>query len=164
LSNLGLVATLEILAREFAERSGLQVHCALQPVRLGASADLVVYRLVQEAITNITKYAKAHEVWITLSSQGGWVDISVRDDGVGFDPARVGATAHGLLGMRYRVEAESGTLELLSATGQGTQIHARLPQAADTAAELAADSAADSASALTADTAADPPAEEGAKP
>ncbi len=138
LGNLGLVATLEILAREFSERSGLPVHCALQPVRLSASADLVVYRLVQEAITNITKYAKAREVWITLSGHGEWVDISVRDDGVGFDPARVAATAHGLLGMRYRVEAEFGVLELLSAPGQGTQIRARLPQAGTASPEPAA--------------------------
>jgi signal transduction histidine kinase len=130
LSNLGLMPTLEILAREFAERSGLQVHCELQPVHLTPSADLVVYRLVQEAITNITKYARARQVWLDVAERDGWVEASVRDDGVGFDPRRVAATAHGLLGMRYRVEAESGTLDLVSAPGQGTQIRARLPRAA----------------------------------
>jgi signal transduction histidine kinase len=130
LSNLGLVATLEIQAREFAERSGLEVHCELQPVRQSANADLMVYRLVQEAITNITKYAKARNVWIRLGSRDGWVEVSVRDDGVGFDPGRLSAGAHGLLGMRYRVEAELGTLALQSAPGQGTLVRARLPERA----------------------------------
>jgi len=68
LSNLGLVATLEILAREFAEHSGVEVHCALEPVELEASAELMVYRLVQEAITNITKYAQASHVWVSLGA------------------------------------------------------------------------------------------------
>ena len=54
LSNLGLVATLEILAREFADHSGVDVQCALEPVDLDVDAELMVYRLVQEAITNIT--------------------------------------------------------------------------------------------------------------
>jgi signal transduction histidine kinase len=69
LSNLGLVATLEILAREFEEQSGVQVHCALTPVNLQPSAELMVYRLVQEAITNIAKYANAKNVWVTLGAQ-----------------------------------------------------------------------------------------------
>jgi signal transduction histidine kinase len=130
LSNLGLVATLEILAREFAEQSGLQVHCKLEPVQLEADAELVVYRLVQEAITNITKYAKAKQVWVTLASREGRVDISVRDDGIGFDTSAQSASAHGLVGMRYRVEAEGGTLALQSSPGQGTLIQVSLPESA----------------------------------
>ena len=59
LGNLGLVATLEILAREFAEQSNIAVECSLSPVKLDANAELMVYRLVQEAITNISKYAGA---------------------------------------------------------------------------------------------------------
>ena len=70
LGNLGLVAALEILAREFAEQSGIAVHHALEPVPLEADAELVVYRLVQEAITNIAKYAKAKQVWVSLSAAG----------------------------------------------------------------------------------------------
>ncbi len=132
LSNLGLVVTLEIAAREFGERSGIAVHCTFEPVRLGESAELVVYRLVQEAITNITKYAQAHNVWLTLADQGDHVEVSVRDDGVGFDPLSQRPTAHGLVGMRYRVEAEHGTLTVVSAPGQGTRIRVNLPQAAAT--------------------------------
>lgn len=129
LSHLGLVATLDIQAREFAERSGLVVECALNPVTLDADAELVVYRVVQEAITNITKYAKAGHVWISLTAHEGRVHVSVRDDGVGFDTRRQPEPAHGLVGMRYRVEAERGTLSVVSAPGQGTTILVMLPQA-----------------------------------
>ena len=124
------MVTLEIAAREFAERSGIVVHCALEPVRLGETADLVVYRLVQEAITNITKYARARNVWLTLCDRGDHVEVSVRDDGVGFDPQSQRPSAHGLVGMRYRAEAEHGTLTVVSAPGRGTLIRVSLPQAA----------------------------------
>lgn len=128
LANLGLVATLEILGREFAKTAGIPVHCALQPVRLAPNAELVVYRLVQEATTNIAKYARAGNVWFSLAAEQGTVEVSVRDDGVGFDAERTSNKAHGLLGMRFRVEAEAGTLELVSSPGQGTLVRARLPE------------------------------------
>jgi len=129
LSNLGLVATLEILARDFAEQSGVEVQCALTPVPLGATAELVVYRVVQEAITNIAKYARARNVWLTLASNDGQAEVSVRDDGVGFDAHVKPVSAYGLLGMRFRVEAVGGTLALESAPGQGALVRVRLPQA-----------------------------------
>jgi signal transduction histidine kinase len=128
LSNLGLVATLEILVREYADRSGVQVHCALQPVELKASADLVVYRMVQEAITNITKYAQTRNVWVELWKRDGRVEVSVRDDGVGFDSTVHRGSAYGLVGMRFRVEAEGGVLTVESNPGKGTLIRARLPE------------------------------------
>ena len=123
------MVTLEIAAREFSQRSGIAVHCAFAPVRLGESAELVVYRLVQEAITNITKYAQARNVWLMLADHGDHVEVSVRDDGVGFDPQSQRPTAHGLMGMRYRAEAEHGSLTVVSAPGQGTLIRVSLPQA-----------------------------------
>jgi len=134
LSNLGLLAALEILTREFAEQSGLTVHNALEPVPLDADAELVVYRLVQEAFTNIAKYAKAKQVWVRLATLADQVQVSVRDDGVGFDTGKQPGTAHGLKGMRFRVEAEGGTLALQSAPGQGTLIQVSLPAVATVAA------------------------------
>ena len=130
LSNLGLVAALEILAREFTQNTGVAVHCALTPVRLAVSAELVVYRLVQEAITNITKYAKAQQVWVEMAAQDGRVRVTVRDDGLGFDTGAQPASAYGLVGMHYRIEAEQGQLSVLSAPGQGTTIQAFLPESA----------------------------------
>ena len=137
LSNLGLLATLEILAREFAEQSGIAVHCAFEPVTLEADAELVVYRLAQEAITNITKYARARQVWLGVAAHDGHVEVSVRDDGVGFDTSVQPNSAHGLLGMRYRVEAEGGTMAVVSAAGAGTEIRVSLPQSLLSEATLA---------------------------
>jgi len=128
LANLGLVPTLEILAREFADRAGFAVHCDLEPVRLSPAAELVVYRLVQESITNISKHANAHEVWLRLGAEGGRVMVSVRDDGVGFDPVSSLPSAYGLVGMRFRVESEGGTLSVESALGQGTTVRVSLPE------------------------------------
>jgi signal transduction histidine kinase len=130
LANLGLVATLEILAREFTERSGVKVHCALQPVRLASGAELVVYRVVQEAITNISKYAQASQVWLGMTGADGRVEITIRDDGVGFDPGRRTQSVYGLVGMRFRVEAAGGTLAVESAPGQGSLIRVSLPASA----------------------------------
>ena len=105
----------------------MEVECDLQPVTLKPSAELTVYRLVQEAFTNIAKYAKAKHVSVKLLPGDGVADISVRDDGVGFDTAVRRASTHGLLGMRYRVEAEGGRFKLESAPGQGTLVSATLP-------------------------------------
>lgn len=127
LSNLGLIAALDILAREFADRSGIVVEQALEPVVLTQSAELTVYRLVQEGLTNVGKYAKAQHVTIELRVDGACVHVGVRDDGVGFDPEAPQASSHGLFGMRYRVEAEGGHLEIDSAPGRGTYVRAVLP-------------------------------------
>ena len=130
LSNLGLLATLEIMADEFAEQSGIEVHCTLEAVPLTPASELMVYRLVQEAITNIRKYARASHVWITLANHDTQVEVSVRDDGVGFDSRVKRIAAHGLLGMRFRVEAEGGTLAVESTPGTGTLIRVALPKPA----------------------------------
>ncbi len=128
LSNLGPVPTLEILASEFTERSGMAVSCGLTPVALETKTVRVVCRLVQEAIANFTKYAQAHQVGISLALQGERDEVSVRDDGVGFDTRRQGGSNFGLRGMRYRIEAEGGTLRLVSAPGQSTRIEVSLPK------------------------------------
>ena len=127
LSNLGLAATLEIQAREFADATGVKVSCALAPVELEPASELITYRLVQEAITNITKYASARHVWIELAPRGDMVEVSVRDDGVGFDPRARRASAYGLVGMRFRVEACGGKLTIDSTPDQGTSVRAILP-------------------------------------
>ncbi len=129
LSHLGLVVTLEILLREFSERSGLKVHTALSAVPLRPEAELVVYRMVQEAINNIAKHARARQVWVTLALHKGQVQIGVRDDGTGFDSRLPPRSAFGLAGMRFRIEAEYGALQVTSLPGQGTSIEATLPAA-----------------------------------
>lgn len=141
LSNLGLVAALDILVREFSERSGIPIDKQLETVSLSPAAELTVYRLVQEALTNITKYAKARHVTVELAAREDRVHVCVRDDGVGFDPLSTGASSHGLFGMRYRVEAEGGQLAIDTAPGAGTRIGATLP-CHQPATEATADAAA----------------------
>jgi signal transduction histidine kinase len=131
LSNLGLVAALEILVREWSQRANTPLESTLEPVRLRASGELTVYRLVQEALTNISKYAQATEVEVRMFANAGIVHVSVRDNGIGFDTAAQHASAHGLLGMRYRLETEGGELRLESTPGQGTLIQADLPESSD---------------------------------
>lgn len=125
LSNLGLVPALEILTREFGQRSGLHITTNLEPALLDETIQLTVYRLVQESLTNIARYAQAHSVDISLLSYKDYVLVTVHDDGLGFDPQAVQSSSHGLQGMRHRVEASGGRLDI-NATN-GTTISATLP-------------------------------------
>lgn len=127
LSNLGLVASLEILGREFAERSGIQVQMALEPVIMDESRQLTIYRMVQESLTNIGKYAEATEATIVLKNYANHVIVEVADNGKGFEPRRVHPSTHGLAGMRHRVEAARGRLTISSTPGRGTRLSAMLP-------------------------------------
>ena len=127
LNNLGLKAALEILCAEFAERSELAVETQIEELPLDDAGKLTVYRLVQEALTNVAKYASAATVHVSLAAQGGWAVVAVRDDGVGFDPNAAQTAAHGLAGMRFRVQSAKGRLKIKSRPGQGTTIQARLP-------------------------------------
>ena len=128
LSNLGLVASLDILLREFGERSRLKIDSALEPVDLNEARDLTIYRMVQESLTNIGKYAQASHVSVMLKNYVYHVEVSVTDDGTGFDPSAVPQASHGLMGMRHRIEACGGRLDINSAPGRGTRITATIPR------------------------------------
>jgi signal transduction histidine kinase len=130
LANLGLTASLEILAREFSERSGIEVAASVEEVELDEHAQLTTYRIVQESLTNVGKYAEARQVGISLRDYRDHVEIEVRDDGRGFDVRAIKPTTHGLAGMRHRVEAAGGRLTLSSQPGNGTRIVATLPKPA----------------------------------
>ena len=128
LSHLGLVASLEILAREFGQRADLSITTDLENVDLGGSAQLTVYRLVQESLTNIGKYAEATQIVISLLNMDGYITVEVRDNGKGFDSNAVNPNSHGLTGMRHRVEAGGGRLTVTTSHGAGTKITAVLPK------------------------------------
>ncbi len=127
LANLGLTASLEILAREFSERSGVDVDTSLEPVDLDDANQLTVYRLVQESLTNIAKYAQASHAQIEVRAYPNHVDVSVRDDGKGFDATGIRPSTHGLAGMRHRVEAAGGRFKVDTQPGSGTRVAAVLP-------------------------------------
>jgi signal transduction histidine kinase len=129
LSNLGLTTALEILAREFGERSGIEVTANLEPVELPESTQLTVYRIVQESLTNIGKYAKASHVLVSVHNYPTYVTVQIQDDGEGFEPNSMRPNSHGLAGMRHRVEAAGGRLTVSSELGKGTAISAVIPLA-----------------------------------
>ena len=119
--------TLQILAREFSEASGVEVTSDLAPVALDPATELTVYRVVQEAITNIGKHAGAGRVWLSMGARDGRGEVVVRDAGGGFAPGAPRRSAYGLVGMRFRVEAAGGTLTVGSAPGRGTHLTLSLP-------------------------------------
>lgn len=128
LKNLGLSASLEILAREFGSSTGIAVTTQLEDVDLDEGAQLTVYRVTQESLNNMSKYAKATEARIIMLDCVGDVMVAVRDNGDGFEPAAVGTSSHGLAGMHHRVGACGGQLTISSATGRGTLLVAVLPK------------------------------------
>ena len=130
LANLGLQRTLEIQCREFAARAEIRVQADIADLRLDAERALAIYRVVQEALTNVSKYARASLVQVQLQRAGDRVMLRVQDDGCGFDPSRVQPGSHGLAGMRFRVRSCGGELTLRSAPGAGSTIEATMPMTA----------------------------------
>jgi len=137
LANLGLTAALEILAREFSERSGIEVASSLENVELDEQAQLTVYRTVQESLTNIGKYADATQVDIRVHDYTNHVEVEIHDNGQGFDMRAAKPSTHGLAGMRHRVEAAGGRLVVQSQPGGGTRIMASMPKVPATVAATA---------------------------
>ncbi len=127
LSSLGLQPALQILCGEFRQRSELDVQTDLAPLRLQPDSEITFYRVLQESLTNISKYAQARRVRISLRQVDDEAVLSIDDDGQGFDTRTVALHARGLAGMRFRLESCAGSLEVQSRPGQGTQVVARVP-------------------------------------
>ena len=128
LDDFGLVAALERLTESFAEQSRIPVdfQSALPPQRLPEEVETALYRIVQESLTNVVKHAHASRVSVLLTRRNGSVAAVVEDDGRGFDLSEVPDGGFGLLGMRERVAALGGRLELESGES-GTTIVAEVP-------------------------------------
>jgi signal transduction histidine kinase len=128
LETLGLVAALQDLSESWEERTGIGCvfHHEGQVESLGEAIDIAVYRITQEALTNVTRHARASAVRVRLSRAGESLTLVIQDDGRGVDAARA-SEGLGLLGARERAAALGGTLELQSAPGAGVRIALRLP-------------------------------------
>ena len=125
----GISSAIEWQARRFEARTHIpclvQVPEHLPP--LGASKEVGLFRILQEALTNVMRHAQAHTVELTLSVQGRELCLSISDDGQGFVPAGGRPTSFGLVGMRERVLMLGGTLALHSVPGEGTTLTVRVP-------------------------------------
>jgi len=132
LDDLGLATALHALARR-CRTDDLSVECELSPPEpvLGTDLDTTVYRLIQEALTNITKHAHARLAKVSLLIEGRQITVRVQDDGVGFDPAKQSA-GYGLVGLRERVTLAHGTLSTES-SGAGTTVLATFPRSSGAA-------------------------------
>ncbi len=128
----GLTGALKLYGDAFAKQAGINVSVDAQvDERPTPEVETIVYRITQEALTNVAKHAQARHVWIRLAAGERAVDLTIRDDGVGFDPeqaARLLKDGHfGLVGMRERAEMGGGRLDLDSRPDHGTTIHVTLP-------------------------------------
>lgn len=129
LDHLGLWAALEALLTDFQQRSGLRCHydCAphIEQCRLGREAEIALYRIVQEVLTNISRHAQASSITLYADARGCDLLLSVHDNGRGMHvPAQ--PTSFGLLGMHERARALGGQLEIDSAPGAGTTVRLSL--------------------------------------
>ena len=128
LSALGLGIALPAMCADTGRSMGIHVHTDLDPTPLPPDTELGIYRIVQEALTNMGKYAHASEVSVVLKHTASGVSLDIRDNGSGFDLAILKPGQHGLAGMRFRVESLSGKMTLSSAPGQGVHIAVLLPK------------------------------------
>lgn len=131
LDAFGLAESIRFLAEGILTRNGLRVEVEDRlPARLRSTVETSIYRIVQEALTNVARHARAEHARVRLSGHGTRVECSIWDDGVGFEPAAGAAgTGHGLglVGIRERVDALGGTLRIASVPGRGTEIHVAIP-------------------------------------
>lgn len=134
LDDLGLEAALKWLARTLGERTGLviEVHSNLGELRLPAEIETLVFRICQEALTNVIKHSGAKQAQVLLTRAPGLLRLRVHDDGAGFDPIDLNspekaAMSAGVRGMRDRAELFGGRITLNSAPGEGTSVQLQLP-------------------------------------
>jgi signal transduction histidine kinase len=123
------------VAGRWSELQGIEVKVTTtgttRPMR--PETEVALLRAAQEALANVARHAAATRVGVTLSYLEHEVALDVRDDGRGFDPARLGGNGFGLVAMRQRIEALSGTVQVESEPGAGTGISARVPAAVTSA-------------------------------
>jgi len=134
LDEMGLLPALEAHLEAVADRAGLRLELELDPrlAQARSDHDMTVFRIVQEALTNVVRHAQARVVEIRVAAVGGGIRIRVRDDGDGFDVDAVLARASsgeglGLFGMRERVHDLGGEWRVHSLPGRGTEIEVTLP-------------------------------------
>ncbi len=128
--DMGLVPAIEWSCAEFRRHAGTACTVAADTPEIELAEDRAIglFRIVQESLTNITRYARARQVWVSLRTSNEMLELQVCDDGQGFDPAQAQRPqSFGLLGMQERAIALGGVLEIDSAPGQGTRVRVVVP-------------------------------------
>jgi two-component system sensor histidine kinase UhpB len=132
LEDLGLQSALAALSTAFSEQAHVTVERRLEPaLALSQEQELVVYRVAQEALTNVARHAQATRVELELARNGTGTTLTVRDDGVGLSPGAL-PSSHGIRGMRERAMLLGAQLAISSERGRGTEISLSIPITSDT--------------------------------
>lgn len=134
LDDLGLIPALRWYTQNFQERWGVacELQLAGESVRLAPEMETVIFRIVQEALSNVARHAQASRVTVILEQRPQAVAVTVQDDGLGFDPTAQNGAARtrngwGLLGIQERARLMGGRCAIESSPGQGTQIRVWIP-------------------------------------
>jgi len=134
IDDLGLLPALKWLIKQKSEETGLDIQLQItgKEQRILPEKELIIFRIVQEALNNISKHARATQAGVAIDFSNTRVDVTVSDNGIGFDlPESVGDLSHsgklGLLGMQERVTLLSGTLKISSEQGKGTIVNVNVP-------------------------------------
>jgi PAS domain S-box-containing protein len=133
LDDLGLVPAIEWQSRLFRERTGIAVrcNCLVDEVGLNQEQSTAVFRIFQEALTNILRHSRANGVDVTIMEKDDTFLLTIKDDGRGItDSEKYGQSAIGLLGMRERAHLVGGEIEITGSEGAGTTVTVRLPLSA----------------------------------
>src|SRR5579872_6028372 len=132
LDDLGLTPALAWLLKEVSRSSGFETHADIDPAvdTLPDAHRTCVFRVVQEALTNVSRHSGARRVEVSLKGDSDWVVGSITDDGHGFDRGSQKTRGLGLLGMEERVREIGGRIRIESSLGGGTRIEFRLPRPA----------------------------------
>ena len=132
LDNLGLASAIDWQVKQVCDRAGLQCTLNLEEsdIELPPEVSIALYRIVQEALTNVVKYAKARHVEVDLVQNAEEVSLVLQDDGVGLPPgADTNALSHGISGMRQRVRALGGEFTIRGKPRAGTTLEVNIPLA-----------------------------------
>jgi signal transduction histidine kinase len=133
LDDLGLAAAIEWQVKEFASITGIQCHVSVpqEDLPVAAARLTAIFRILQEALTNVARHAQARMVRATLAQQNGNLVLVVQDDGKGISESDVESSrgSLGLLGMKERAEACGGELEIWGDPGKGTTLALHIPLA-----------------------------------
>lgn len=129
LDALGLIATVRWYAADFSRMTGIETEVlAPEAVRLSRLSDTAVFRIIQEALTNVAKHARARRVSIVMGLSDGYLGVEVRDDGIGLaESDRNKNDSFGLIGMLERAQYLNGSLSITGRPGEGTCLTLRVP-------------------------------------
>lgn len=129
LDDFGLAPTLEWHVGQFSEQTGIHVHFRrLGPTcRYHPDLEIALYRVVQEALTNVARYADVSDVRVVLRETPGRIGVRVRDHGAGFDPERIRSGSTGIAGMQERLRPFRGQFVVQTRRGDGTSVTATVP-------------------------------------